>query len=297
MKNILEARTRFKALGTDEQAIVSQRHCEGTRTPTEWLRLIDRLIDFDRFAERTRRGVRGFFWITLVCAFVALIVGVNSGNSLVLAVAGLAALAAFAFLLPNWLWLRSVDVPDSLHHYAAPLIAILREDMKPEAGLTCVLDFSEGDAKAKEVRAVKVPKADLPSRTVSRTNFLYRNPWLTLEGPLVDGSRLRFEITDFHHVAKVTKRSRSGKIKRKSKVKLKRISRVTLRPGDGLSVTATPSPLIEIAARSDGSQSIRARKIEAFPSSIAAATPEPNLDHFIALTGLAMQGITRVAHP
>jgi hypothetical protein len=298
MKSIFEARAHLKAMSAEDRAIISSRKCEGEMPPTEWLRLIDRLDAFDARAQHARGVARSGFWICLAGAIVAVIFGSSSGMSWLFAFAGIAGLLAFVFFLPSWMWLGSVDVPDSLRSFVAPMIAVLREDMKTGGTLKCRFDFTDWDTTPKRLKSVEVPKSELLAGTQKRTNNYYRNGWIMVEGALVDGSRLKFEITDYRTVAKIRKRGRSGKIKFKTKSKLKRVSRVTMRPGPGIGIASVPESTpsaFEVISRPGGSVAIRSEAIEEFPPVAAVKTPDPEMDGFLVLAGRAIGGLTRNA--
>jgi len=292
MKNVFQIRALYNALSVADQAILESKACKAELTPTEWLSLIDRLAAFERRAHRARGSACACFWLSLILAFATACIGAGMQNPWPLAVTAIAGIAGFGFFLPRWLWLRSIDLGEALHAYVAPLLAILREDTKPTGKLKCAFDFNHCDSSEKAVSVVDVPKHRLRAGTRRRTNRLFRNAWLSVEGTLINGSKLKFEVTDFGTIAKISKVKKT-----KIKAKIKRVSRVTLRPGPGSAVApGAPPDGVAVITRADGSKAIRSLRTESFNLGFSLKkAPAPNLAIFTALTGQALQRTTPVA--
>jgi hypothetical protein len=100
---VSEVKSAFKALTTEQQAIVKQRRVAGERSPDEWLRLLGPVGEFDRLTDAVRQGGGGF-WAR-----------------------------RFA---------RKHDVPNGLRSFALLLMAILREDHDPATPLALDIDLT-----------------------------------------------------------------------------------------------------------------------------------------------------------
>jgi hypothetical protein len=100
---VTHPKSAFKALTSEQQAIVRNRRVSGERSPDEWLRLLGPVAEFDRQSDAVREGGGGF-WARR--------------------------------------YARKHDVPNGLRWFVVPLTLILREDQDPERPLALDIDLS-----------------------------------------------------------------------------------------------------------------------------------------------------------
>jgi hypothetical protein len=120
---------------------------------------------------------------------------------------------------------RKHDVPNGLRWFAVPLTAILREDQDPEHPLELKIDLSGAR------RPDKLVKTSAPYRKGAYhkvVDYFYADPWLEGHAHFADGADVHFAVVDHVRSSSKTKRSASGRTKRKTKNKKKSELKVTL---------------------------------------------------------------------
>jgi hypothetical protein len=120
---------------------------------------------------------------------------------------------------------RKHDVPNGLRWFAVPLTLILREDQDPEKPLALRIDLSGPAQPQKLVNTSPTYKKGAYHKVV---DSFYADTWLEGHAHFADGADVRFSVTDHLRLSNKTKRSASGKTKRKVKRKKKTELSVTL---------------------------------------------------------------------
>lgn len=111
-------------------------------------------------------------------------------------------------------------LPARLGAVVAPLLAVLREDMAPDAPVTLQLDLRGGTLDQKRVSRQELPRSS--SRSAPQiTESLYEDAWLAGTAELADGSRLELAVVDQIRKYDIKRRNRRGKLKTKAKYKVK----------------------------------------------------------------------------
>jgi hypothetical protein len=93
---------------------------------------------------------------------------------------------------------RRLDLPNYRYQLLNRLLPILERDMRPSGRVAAILQFDPPDNKTKVVR--KIPHPRRPGWQIE----LFEDPWLTLRGRLIDGTRFALTLTQHHQ-------ERSGK--------------------------------------------------------------------------------------
>jgi hypothetical protein len=117
------------------------------------------------------------------------------------------------------------NVPDGFRTFALPLIPILREDQDPEHPLELSIDLSGPLQPHKLVSTSPSYKKGAYHRVV---DTFYADPWLEGHAHFADGADVRFSVVDHMRASEKTKKSASGRTKRKTKRKKKTELSVTL---------------------------------------------------------------------
>lgn len=120
---------------------------------------------------------------------------------------------------------RKHDVPNGLRWFAVPLTLILREDQDPSKPLALRIDLSGPAQPQKLVNTSPTYKKGAYHKVV---DSFYADTWLEGHAHFADGADVHFSVTDHLRVSNKTKRSASGKTKRKVKRKKKTELSVTL---------------------------------------------------------------------
>jgi hypothetical protein len=117
-----------------------------------------------------------------------------------------------------WGWTRGIDVSNNFRQFALPVLTVLREDFDPQSPVHISVDLSEATSAAKKTGEGAPYKSGAYYKIVDST---YVDPWMSLHGVLVDGTKLKWSVTDKIRERKKTKRNPRGKIKTKTKYKKK----------------------------------------------------------------------------
>ena len=112
-------------------------------------------------------------------------------------------------LLVVWNRKKAEDISDNLRQCAVPLLVALREDFGSDP-VEIKLDLRPPMAKEKQTSKEKVNKV---------TTTIYTDPWMSGDGLLHDGSRLRWSVAETIVEKSYWKRGSSGKQKLKTKRK------------------------------------------------------------------------------
>ncbi len=108
-------------------------------------------------------------------------------------------------------WARSrLNLENRRYELAERIIRFLGRDSRPDAEVSLQLDLQRPNIKRKAVRNGQVG----PWKVT-----YYTDPWLRLQGRLLDGTAYRLTAIEKHQLRSKTYRSRSGKMKSKSKTK------------------------------------------------------------------------------
>lgn len=103
-----------------------------------------------------------------------------------------------------------LNLEDRRYELAAGVIDFIRRDLHPESKVEIDIDFSHHNHERNFVRAGRVRQWNVK---------YYSNTWLILKGRLLDGNHFKLVVIEKQQDRSCKKRSRSGKVKHKSKTK------------------------------------------------------------------------------
>lgn len=207
----------YRSLTADHKAVVRDKVVEGERSPDGWLGLLAPLAAFDAETDAARRRAGGWLIAVLVIGFVLAIIGFAAEP-----IAGAAVVVA-TLVLGGVLWsiyrrTKRMDLANGPLAFTVPLMPILREDVDPQQPVHLRLDLGGYQRHGKEKGKSEPYKKGVYYKVV---DTFYEDPWLAGHARFVDGTDLRFNVTDVVISQRKTKRNPRGKIKTKTKVKKK----------------------------------------------------------------------------
>jgi hypothetical protein len=212
----------YRALSPQQRRLLKAKRIEGDYSPDYWLRLLDRLAEFDTDTDRLQTFAGIAFWALFVPVIIATVVTVNIydpsdglGILPLLLALGVILMAASGVL---WLVTRRVDLSNHLRGAVMPLLALLGEDVKAGRTLRMKLDMRGSIVKDKFTEKLPAYAKGAYHKIVES---LYEDPWLEWEAALADGSHLQLWMQDSVRSMKRTKRTARGKTKIKTKNKVK----------------------------------------------------------------------------
>ena len=187
-------------LNAEQANIVRQKQVSLHRPVDDLIGILGPVAQYDAAGDSSRK--------TLGCAAVAAIVLGGIGLFLYVWV-GLGLIIIGAVLLVVWNRKKAEDISDNLRQCAVPLLVALREDFGSDP-VEIKLDLRPPMAKEKQTSKEKVNKV---------TITIYTDPWMSGDGLLHDGSRLRWSVAETIVEKSYWKRGSSGKQKLKTKRK------------------------------------------------------------------------------
>jgi len=110
-----------------------------------------------------------------------------------------------------------MDIGNHLRLFLLPFIVVIKEECDDNAKGQIKLDASNPINPKKITNTLKNKNSGLPQITTT----IYTHPWLSADFVLLDGTALQLEITDTVLKKNIKKRGSSGKIKYKTKTKIK----------------------------------------------------------------------------
>jgi len=224
---------------------------EGDTTLARWREDARVLRSLDLRAERLRRQ---WLWtnvaVGLVLAFAVFVVIANEdlprgARSVVL---GFPATLLVIGLIRH-ATVKRLDVENRRYELVDALLGLLARDMKKDAGFFLRLDL---------LPPTHDSKARVRSQRDGWNISAYTDPWLTLRGRLLDGSRFSLTVRDHLEVRKRWKKTARGKMKLKEKRREGLSASLKVRPDDErlaplrARTEALPRPKLPDAARVEG---------------------------------------------
>lgn len=215
----MSASSLLKSLSDEQRVILDVKTVKLHRTAGELLALLKPIAAFDTAAAPARRTAGCWLAVLIVVAVLGFLYAFGQyGSAQMIAFAGVAAIVVIAVIVGrSYRTLKAADISDNLATVVIPFLAILREDVPAAEPIAVNIDLSAADVKSKLVRTMEPQKKGYPKLV---TKF-YANPWFDGSAVFADGTRVAWDVADRLRVTTKTKRNPRGKIKTKSKSKLR----------------------------------------------------------------------------
>lgn len=204
----------YRSLSPEQKQIISQKKLELNRPVDELLALLRPIATCDTLANKSQTRFGCTFAVLLLVTLASVIFFSNLGWGPLTLGALLLFVAGAVFTGWFWMMLRGIDVSNNLRQFVVPVLALFREDIDPRSPVHLRLDLSTPIHKTKKTAESDAYKAGVYHKVIDTT---YVDPWMAAEAVLVDGTRLRWSVTDRIRERKKTKRNARGKYKTKTK--------------------------------------------------------------------------------
>ncbi len=233
---IVRAMSLYRKLSAEQQKAIRQRVLFGKHSIRGWLRLLHGLAQFD---ERRDSAAAWLYTATVVTVMFALasayIVAAEyldesrASGTAVVALVVLGILSVGLLRASRILW--TGDLPNHLRSVVYPLLRVLAEETSANARVEMTHRLLGRTHKKNLIAGpTKLTKLRPGWRSAKETRYL--DDWLLLDAYLADRTRLKLRISDLTTRYDITKRGSSGKIKSKTKYKVRtRVSAHFLAPG------------------------------------------------------------------
>ncbi|MDG9666415.1 hypothetical protein ONV78_01625 [Hahella sp. CR1] len=181
---------------------------EGEFSIDEWLKRLRFIAARDKSGDSVRKwvGISIALWVVgFIGSLIAEFPPAAAGSAV-----------AFVFSLIAFFSLKGKDIPNRLRDSVLPLLTILRQDADAETPLKLKVDLLGPELLSKRINFVKAgnkyPKVE---------ESMFSDPWFQGSLSLADGSVLNWEVLDMVRRRNIRKRNPRGKIKMKTKYKIK----------------------------------------------------------------------------
>lgn len=207
----------YRSLTAEQKQALSEKRLDVQRPIGELLDFMRPLAACDAMSDKVRTKLGCTFGVAIVVLIVTcfFMMGRWSGLNIIIALA-IAAVMTWSFFL--WRWTASIDVSNNFRSFALPVLTVLRDDFDAAQPVHVRLDLSKPTLDTKK-RSEGEPYAKGVYHKV--IDSIYVDPWMTVEGRLIDGTKLSWEVTDTIRERKKTKRNARGKVKTKTRYKKK----------------------------------------------------------------------------
>jgi hypothetical protein len=192
-------------LNAEQANIVRQKQVSLHRPIDDLIGILGPVAQYDAAGDSSRKTLGCTAAIAIVLGVIALFINTIPFHLVV----ALGLIATGVVLIVVWSRKKSEDISDNLRQCAVPLLVALREDFGSEP-IEIKLDLRPPMAKEKQTS----------KETVNRmTITTYEDPWMSGDGLLHDGSRLRWNVAETIVEKSYWKKGSSGKRKLKTKKK------------------------------------------------------------------------------
>ena len=215
----------WRSLDAEQKRILAEKRVTANSRIDELLAQLKPLAACDTLGDRVRTKLGCSFALGIVLTIVLFFVISNvvpSPFSHIINALFLIATVAIGYF---YFWARGIDLSNNFRQFVVPVLSVFREDIDPTKPVHLELDLSSPTAKTK-LQSEGQPYASGVYHKV--IDSLYRDPWMTAEAVLVDGTKLTWTVTDAIRERKKTKRNPRGKYKTKTKYSKKTNLEVTL---------------------------------------------------------------------
>jgi hypothetical protein len=207
---MLKAWRAYRSLDSEQKGLIAQKQIKLRRPIDELIALLKPIADMD--AQLSGRGAMTGCLMVLAIPLALITQAMAESFDWPASLRWILFIGCAAlFFVPLYMYVktRPLDVSDNLRGAVMPILYVFRDDIDPQHPVELALDLRQPTDKAKLLREEK-PRERL-------TEKFYSDPWLAAEAVLIDGSRLRLNVTDTIRHRTRTKKSSSGKWKTKTK--------------------------------------------------------------------------------
>lgn len=213
----------YQSLTPDQKMFIKEKRIEGWYAPDAWLAFFARVAEYDRFRDLSSPKVTGLGCGCFILMIVVFFIGILSPLWMIL-------VAVFVIVFAVFFFRRRRDVPNHLRLFVLPLLAVLREEVKPDSTLFLRVDLRGGTLPEKLTGNQLSPSGLRLQKSGSKiTEEFFADQWLAARALLADNTTLQLQAFDRIRKRQEGKKRVSGKYKSKTKHKVKTRLEATLR--------------------------------------------------------------------
>ena len=181
------------------------------------------IAELDQLAQQKKQKIGRMQGWCVAVFIVSILLTIFMAANEVFLLAGLGAIAVVASFIGLAIYGRrlapwqKLDVPDFRHQLPKQVLEMVMRDVDATTPVAIALDFNSSMIQAK-----RTDSAPHPYRG-GWTRDTFEDPWMTVQGALLDGTSFELSLTEFWNQSQGYKTSASGKRKHKNKIKTKGI--------------------------------------------------------------------------
>ena len=215
----------WRSLSPEQKRILAEKRLTAAHPIDELLATLRPLAECDKLGDSVRTKLGCSFALGIVLTIVLFFVVMNTVSVTAAVIVAVLLLAVTVALGYFWSWTRGIDVSNNFRQFVVPVLSVFREDIDPTKPVKVDLDLSAPTNKSK-LQSESQPYASGVYHKV--IDSMYRDPWMSAEAVLTDGTKLSWSVTDAIRERTKTKRNARGKHKTKTKYSKKTNLEVTL---------------------------------------------------------------------
>jgi hypothetical protein len=260
----------YRSLTAEQKQALRDKRLDLTQPIAALIEFLKPLAACDKLSDKVRTKLGCTFGIAIVVLIASLFVFAGSWGPIGLVVVGvIAAVMIASFFL--WRWTASIDVSNNFRQFTMPVLTVLREDFDPARPVHLVVDLTAPTTDAKKKSEGEPYIKGVYHKVI---DSVYVDPWMSLDGVLVDGTKLSWSVTDAIRERKKTKKTARGKIKTKTRYKKKSDIEVSM----ALRKKTYPTVGTEGSASADDKRHVVKLSREVISESIDPIDPRALLD-------------------
>ncbi|MCM8525461.1 MAG: hypothetical protein NE327_03025 [Lentisphaeraceae bacterium] len=209
---------QIKQLPKDQQKFLSSKVIKMNEPLPEALTFLREVMAIDAEIDKVKGKASSLTLLFGFLTFISLGIALASGAPGIIFLPGIL-LIVFVFFLFKNLALKGVDIPDELKDGIFPFLNLLKNDVKKNSVCNIEINLTGPRDKKKLVNTLKIHRGK---------NYVYKDRWFKGEMTLGDGSLLTWNFEDVSNHKKYSKRNPRGKVKYKTKTKMKFEKTLTL---------------------------------------------------------------------
>ena len=226
LSDIGKAITAYKKLSKNQIKLIKRKKSTNSATIDTWLNFFKDIAVFDQYGDNARQASMSMMIKLFLLLIVTVILAVITKLfPLAIVIVSVLSLAILVLRVISSL-LKRYDIDNTFREFIIPTLLILKEEVNPnqKVDLSFNLYKTEKCTPKEKARIIQGGMFSYPKITEAN----YENQWLNISMELADGSILKVNIADFLRWRGIKKKNARGKVKTKSKFKLKQLVDVSL---------------------------------------------------------------------
>jgi hypothetical protein len=204
----------YKTLDPEQLQFANTKKVDAILKMKRWFDFMVPVALMDKNNDESRRKKKTVIGFTIAGMVISLIITFAFLPFLIVLI-GLTIILVVNISRMNFL--KKLDIGNHLRLFLMPFLVIIKEECNEQSKARIKFDASNPINPAKITNTLRSTNKGLPQVTTT----IYEHPWLDAEFVLADGTGLQMEFGDTVLHKHVKKRGSSGKIKYKTKRKIK----------------------------------------------------------------------------